>query len=310
LLGGGYADCREVYGEQTARDELVAELNHMDAAAVALATEIEPRVRHDLRDAIEEVKERARRQDGFRPREEDRMVLSSEADRALAPGAGLRRWYDFGATLGQYHHAALGLPYGAPLPSFAAVLAGARHVLKNGAAKVPVLRRLVSPATKPKAIRVRKLLCWALSEYRFETGTYPRGKLDRGVVCVLLGHLHDRLIRQVSELVRTEAPWGANGHGDDKPVWDGDRVLTWRGRVIREFRAPAENQKEVIEAFNHTDWERSIPNPFRDKQGKLDQGKLDKTVTDLNKNLKKLGRPTILFRRDGTGEGVNWEPIT
>jgi hypothetical protein len=306
LLGYGYAACQEFCGERTARNEVVVMLNHTDAAAVALATEIEPRALSDLRDAIRGFKKRARRQDSFRPREKDRMVLASEADRALAPGAGLRWMYDFGATLGEYHYAALALPYGAPLPSFAAVLASARHALKNGAAKVPVLKRLVSSATKPKAIKVRKLLCRALSENRFETGTYPQGKLDRGVVGVLLGHLHDLLIRQLSKLTLAEAPSGANGHGDDKPVWDGDRVLTWRGRIIREFHHPAENQKELIEAFNHTEWERSIPNPFRDKLGKLDEFKLDKTVTDMNKRLLK---GTIRFRRDGTGKRVNWEPV-
>jgi hypothetical protein len=300
LLGGGYADCQAVYGEQTARDELVAGLNHMDAAVVTLDGEIEPRVRSDLRDAIKEVKERARRHDDFCPREEDRMVLSSEGDRALAPGTGLRKWYNFGATLGRYHYTALGLQYGAPPPKFAAVLASARHVLEDGAAEVPVLKRLVSSATEPKTIRVRKLLCRTLSEYRFEKGAYPQVKLDRAIVCVLLGKLHDLLIRQLLELTRTEAPSGANANGAETPVWDEVRsVLTWRGDIIRQFRAPAKNQKDLIEAFHRANWGRSIPDPFRDRRT------LDKTVTDLNKQLRQR---TIRFRLDGTGEGVNWEP--
>jgi hypothetical protein len=76
-------------------------------------------------------------------------------------------------------------------------------------------------------------------------------------------------------------------------------VLTWRGDIIRQFRAPAKNQKDLIEAFHRANWGRSIPDPFRDRRT------LDKTVTDLNKQLRQR---TIRFRLDGTGEGVNWEP--
>jgi hypothetical protein len=309
-LFGGYADIQDFFGEQTARDDLVTTLNHMDAAVVALGEEVEPRVRSDLRDAIQGVKERARRQDDFQPRLADRMVLTSEADRALAPQTGLRRLYDFGTALGRYEYAARAWQYGEPPPDFAEVLAGARRVLADGAAKVPVLERLVSAATEPKAIGVRKLLCRALSEPRDEAGTDPE-EWGCSRVLELLGRLHGLLVGQLSELTRTEAPSGANGHGDEKPVWDAElSTLSWRGEVIRQFRAPARNQIDLIEAFQRENWPRTIPNPLRDDQGKLDPRKLDKAVADMNKNLKKLRRPTILFRRDGTGEGVNWGPAS
>jgi hypothetical protein len=76
-------------------------------------------------------------------------------------------------------------------------------------------------------------------------------------------------------------------------------ALLWRGKVIRQFNNPAKNQKDLIEAFQRTNWERSIPDPFHDRRT------LDKTVTDLNK---KLVPRTIRFHLDGSGEGVRWAP--
>jgi hypothetical protein len=284
---------------------LLAALNRMDAAALALEGEIDARAWGDLRRAIEAFKGRLQRGEVLEACSEDWEVLRSEVDRALQ-GRPFQKCYDLGAAIGQYALAAQVRPFGAPLPDFRVVLDQAQRVFEDvGPGVVPVLGALVQHAPGLAVTGPRRLLRAVLGVEKHVD--FPE-EMERAAVCSLLGDLHMELYQQLAGLTRPDPALGANGHGDEKPVWDGDRVLIWRGRIIREFHAPAENQKELIEAFNHTDWERSIPNPFRDKQGKLDRVKLDKTVTDLNKKLKKLGPPTILFRRDGTGEGVDWEP--
>jgi hypothetical protein len=284
---------------------LVAGLNRMDAAALALEGEINARAWGDLRHGIEAFKGRIQRGEVPEACSEDWEVLHSEVDRALQ-GRPFQKWYGLGAAIGRYDLAAQARPFGVPLPDFRVVLDQAQRVFEDvGPGVVPVLGALVQHAPGLAVTGPRRLLRSVLGVEKHVD--FPE-EMERAAVCSLLGDLHMELYQQLAGLTRPNPALGANGHGDEKPVWDGDRVLTWRRRIIREFRAPAGNQKELIEAFNHTGWEQSIPNPFRDDQGKLDRVKLDKTVTDLNKKLKKLRRPTILFRRDGTGEGVNWEP--
>jgi hypothetical protein len=281
---------------------LVGALNRMDAAALALGGEIDAGARDDLRTEISALKRRVRRGEVREAFSEDWEVLHSEVDRALQ-GSLFKRWYDFGAALGWYHCEAWAGPSGVPLPDFGFVVNEARRLFEEVGPAVPVLAALVQHAPGLTAAGPGRLLREVLGVEKYDADP---DETDRAGVTTLLVYLDKELYRQLAALTRPDPALGANGHGDEKPVWDAElSTLSWRGAVIRQFRAPAKNQIDLIEAFHRTDWARTIPNPFRD-----DQRKLDKTVTDMNKNLKKLGRPTILFRRDGTGEGVNWGPAS
>jgi hypothetical protein len=85
------------------------------------------------------------------------------------------------------------------------------------------------------------------------------------------------------------------------PVWD-DEVgeLRWGDVCIRTFgRHPADNQRELLDAFRLANWARWIPDPFNDPR------KLNQTIAVLNRSLDPR---LIRFRGDGSGEGVIWGP--
>jgi hypothetical protein len=86
------------------------------------------------------------------------------------------------------------------------------------------------------------------------------------------------------------------------PRWDEmTSTLFWGDSAIRQFRKhPAQNQRELIEAFHRRRWEQTIPNPFG-----TDARKLEKTIYSLNQSLT---QNFIHFAGDGTGEGAMWLP--
>lgn len=300
MAGRWIADCVESpRAADITRAGLVAGLNELDGAVLTLEAEIDARAREDLRQAIGAVKGRATGGGDPGLTLAEWKTLPSEADRAALRLKDLRRWYDLGAAVGCYHLLARGLEFGEPLPDFGDVLATARQIVKKRC-RVPVLKSLVQFAGGVPAPSVRQLLCGALQDFEYETDTYPQGIMDRATVCILLARLHDRLHGQLSGLTRREAPSGTDGQGPGAPVWDETRkALTWGGATVRQFRAPAKKQRGLVEAFHRANWAPSIPDPFGDNRT------LEKTVTDLNKTL---APGTIRFRRDGTGEGVLWEP--
>lgn len=84
-----------------------------------------------------------------------------------------------------------------------------------------------------------------------------------------------------------------------RPVWDEEASeLSWDGRLVRRYTAPAKNQRDIIEAFARAGWPRRINDPFENA------AKLNKTLADLNAGLTPQ---TIRFRADGTGEGAIWD---
>jgi hypothetical protein len=84
------------------------------------------------------------------------------------------------------------------------------------------------------------------------------------------------------------------------PRWDEmTSTLFWGDNPIRQFRKhPAQNQRELIEAFHREKWSQTIPNPFG-----RDARTLNLTIYYLNKSL---SPKLIRFSGDGTGEGVMW----
>ena len=84
-----------------------------------------------------------------------------------------------------------------------------------------------------------------------------------------------------------------------KPHYDKDRRrLTLGGKVLREFKQPAQNQEVVLIRFEEEGWPPRIKDPTPSKAS------LNQTVRDMNRPLK--GSP-LRFFCDGTGEAVRWE---
>jgi hypothetical protein len=112
-----------------------------------------------------------------------------------------------------------------------------------------------------------------------------------------------------SELPKPPKPPKPPSNDPIKPHWDGEsRTLFWSNVVIRTYTARiAENQIELLEAFEAAKWPPTIPNPFRNKAG-LDTRKLGQTVYNLNQGLKP---GTNRFHLDGSGgDGVDWRPVS
>ncbi|WP_082838914.1 hypothetical protein [Gemmata sp. SH-PL17] len=87
------------------------------------------------------------------------------------------------------------------------------------------------------------------------------------------------------------------------PHWDeSTRQLNWRGRVVKRFRTPANNQERILAVFEEEKWTLRIDDPLvggaRDPVERLHDA-----IRRLNGNQLD-GR--IYFSRDGTGKGICW----
>ena len=94
-----------------------------------------------------------------------------------------------------------------------------------------------------------------------------------------------------------------------RPRLDREKRELWFGdRLCKKFdRQAAPNQLLILETFEDYDWSTSIPDPLPRPRGSTrarQRDRLKNAVTGLNSNPDS----PILFRRDGTGEGVSWEP--
>jgi hypothetical protein len=87
------------------------------------------------------------------------------------------------------------------------------------------------------------------------------------------------------------------------PRWDEERrVLMMGEKTLKTYKhSPAQNQIDVIEAFQRAGWAAAVDDPFEDTRT------LNETIRALNKSMP---RDTIRFRGDGTGERVVWEYAT
>jgi hypothetical protein len=91
-----------------------------------------------------------------------------------------------------------------------------------------------------------------------------------------------------------------------KPNWDGSR-LTWRDRVLREYRRPAPGQMAVLNEFERLGW------PQRIDVQKLKPPGVDwnhwtrDTARNLNHGL--VGVQRVRFHADGTKKGMWWWPV-
>jgi hypothetical protein len=90
------------------------------------------------------------------------------------------------------------------------------------------------------------------------------------------------------------------------PSYNADfRVLTFAGRVVKEFRQPSRAQELLLITFQEQSWEPRIDDPLPPAPGVDAKKRLSATVYRLNRHQKNR---LITFGCDGTGTGVTWRP--
>ena len=90
-----------------------------------------------------------------------------------------------------------------------------------------------------------------------------------------------------------------------KPQWDGERRQLWyRQQLVKWYRQPADSQETILATFEEDGWPLRIDDPLPRQAGLCPRDRLHNAVKKLNQSqLTRL----LLFRRDGSGEGVTWE---
>lgn len=91
------------------------------------------------------------------------------------------------------------------------------------------------------------------------------------------------------------------------PEWDAvRRQLRYRGKVIKRYRVPAQNQELVLTAFQESGWPEFIDDPLRPAADQDSKERLQATIKSLNRN--QLAR-SISFHGNGNGQQVYWKAI-
>ena len=91
------------------------------------------------------------------------------------------------------------------------------------------------------------------------------------------------------------------------PCWDRQlRELRMGDVVVKRFRWPAENQEQVLDAFQEQEWPSHIDDPLKHDPKICPKRRLHDTLKCLNR---KQINEVIKFRGDGTGQGVLLEII-
>jgi hypothetical protein len=90
------------------------------------------------------------------------------------------------------------------------------------------------------------------------------------------------------------------------PVWDPERrQLSWAGIIVKRFRARAENQERILNAFQEEGWPGRVDDPLPPTLTADSQSRLRDAIRRLNDCQ---ARRMIRFYGDGTGTGVCWGP--
>jgi hypothetical protein len=89
------------------------------------------------------------------------------------------------------------------------------------------------------------------------------------------------------------------------PRWDGGRRQLWYGdTLVKWYRVPAASQETILATFQEDGWPPRIDDPLGQLNGHDPHERLHEAVKGLNRGqVPRL----LVFRRDGTGEGVAWQ---
>ena len=92
------------------------------------------------------------------------------------------------------------------------------------------------------------------------------------------------------------------------PVWDSEvRELRFCGRIVKQFKWPAENQEHVLSAFEEDGWPKVLDDPLAPLPGTDPKRRLQDTIKALNK---KQSDARLRFRGNGRGNGIVWEVVS
>ena len=93
---------------------------------------------------------------------------------------------------------------------------------------------------------------------------------------------------------------------DETPQWDGERrELRVDGMLVKQFRTSAFNQEWIIKAFHEEQWATRIDDPLPPLPARDSRRRLSDTIKCLNRHQV---HELILFRGDGSGNGILWQP--
>jgi hypothetical protein len=99
-------------------------------------------------------------------------------------------------------------------------------------------------------------------------------------------------------LIRGQGAEAAKAAPKASPHWD-------RSSRTLVFKQPAPNVELILEAFEEQHWSRCIDDPLPPSPGGNRKRRLHETIQNLNR---RLGCRLLLFRGDGLGKGVRWQP--
>jgi hypothetical protein len=91
------------------------------------------------------------------------------------------------------------------------------------------------------------------------------------------------------------------------PRWNRDLgELSMGGIIVKRYSQSAPNQRAILDAFEEDNWRPRIDDPLRYGPDADPRQCLHDAIKNLNRNqIQRL----ILFRGDGTGEGVQWQRL-
>ncbi len=98
----------------------------------------------------------------------------------------------------------------------------------------------------------------------------------------------------------------AQARSNARPHWDRlTRTLFFGVRVVKHFEQSAPNAELILESFEEQHWSRCIDDPLPPSPGGNRKRRLHETIQNLNR---RLGCRLLLFRGDGFGKGIRWQP--
>jgi hypothetical protein len=83
------------------------------------------------------------------------------------------------------------------------------------------------------------------------------------------------------------------------------RTLFFNGRVVKRFARPAPNVEAIFDAVEQQNWAQRIKNPFPTVRSRDRKRHLHETIQNINR---RLDHRLLVFRGDGTGRGILWQP--
>jgi hypothetical protein len=237
--------------------------------------------------------------------QESKPDLCTLVDLASEQFGDLQRVFRLGMEVGEY---TVAVNTGDPLlqspPKLDGIVAAAKSLPRTLLGRLPVVKKLLAAASRPRARGARKILTSALTrqaqryrEYGANADVFVVGKL----VPVLDNAIEENLQEVLSS--KPKPTNAAQPPVDPKPCWVKVRSGAWVGelrigdRVVRKVSAKAVNVIPVLDVFQKKGWPGAIDDPSSQDNWQ----RRHETIRSLNRGLK-----VIRFHGDGTNKRIKW----